>query len=95
MWAIPRRSMNRKLRLSSVVFTTWLMVITAFMVLTQAIDLDLFFVLAVIGLVVVVVMIDTSSVQPRYMRRMKYVVATAILIFGFIIASRIVEILGL
>lgn len=87
--------MNRKLRLSSVVFTTWLMVITAFMVLTRAIDLDLFFVLAVIGLFVVVVMIDTSSVQPRYMQRMKYVVATAILIFGFIVASRIVEILGL
>lgn len=71
------------------------MVITAFMVLTRAIDLDLFFVLAVIGLFVVVVMIDTSSVQPRYMQRMKYVVATAILIFGFIVASRIVEILGL
>ena len=95
MLGIPSMSMNRKLRLSSVVFTTWLMVITAFMVLTQAIDLDLFIVLAVIGLFVVVVMIDTSSVQPRYMRRMKYVVATAILIFGFIVASRIVEILGL
>ena len=88
-------SMNRKLRLSSVVFTTWLMVITAFMVLTRAIDLDVFFVLAVIGLFVVVVMIDTSSVQPRYMQRMKYVVATAILIFGFVVANRIVEILAL
>jgi hypothetical protein len=87
--------MNRKLRLSSVVFTIWLMVITAFMVLTRAIDLDVFFVLAVIGLFVVVVMIDTSSVQPRYMQRMKYVVATAILIFGFVVANRIVEILAI
>ena len=87
-------SMNRKMRLSSMVFTTWLMVIIVFMLFRQTFDLDIFFVLAVIGLFVVVVMIDTSSVQPMYMRRMKYVVATAILIFGYIVANRIVEILA-
>ena len=86
--------MSRKLRLSSMVFTTWLMVIIAFMLLRQTFDLEIFFVLALIGLLVVVVMIDTSSVQPRYIRRMKYVVATAFLIFGYIVANRIVEILA-
>ncbi len=85
-------SMNRKLRLSSVAFTAWLMVVTGFMLLRQSFDVEIFFVLAVIGLFVVVVMIDTSSVQPMYMRRMKYMVATAILIFGYIVTSRIVEI---
>ena len=87
-------SMNRKLRLSSMVFTTWLMVIIAFMLLRQTFDLEVFFVMTLIGLFVVIVMIDTSSVQPRYMRRMKYVVATAIMILGYIVANGIVEIVA-
>jgi len=33
--------------------------------------------------------------QPRYMRRMKYVAAMGIVIFGYIVANRIVEVLAL
>jgi hypothetical protein len=86
--------MSRKLRLSSMVFTAWLMVIIAFMLFRRTFDLEIFFVLALIGLLVIVILIDTSSVQPRYLRRMKYMVAASLLIFGFIVANRIVEILA-
>lgn len=85
--------MSRKLRLSSMVFTTWLMVIIAFQLFRRTFDLEIFFVLALIGLLVTVILIDTSSVQPRYLRRMKYMVAASLLIFGYIVANRIVEIL--
>lgn len=81
------------MRLSSVVFTAWLMVIIAFMLLRQTFNLEIFFVLSMIGLLGAVALINTTTVQPRYLRRMKYVVATAFLIFGYIIANRIVEIL--
>lgn len=91
---IPRMSMNWKLRLSSMAFTTWLMVIIAFMLLLQTFNLEVFYVMTLIGLFVVVVMIDTSQVKPRYMRRMKYVVATAIMIFGYVVANRLVEIVA-
>jgi hypothetical protein len=85
--------MSRKMRLSSVVFTAWLMVIIAFMLLRQTFNLEIFFVLSMVGLLGAVALINTTTVQPRYLRRMKYVVATAFLIFGYIIANRIVEIL--
>lgn len=85
--------MSRKMRLSSVVFTAWLMVIIAFMLLRQTLNLETFFVLAMIGLLGAVALINTATVQPRYLRRMKYMVVTAFLIFGYIIAKRIVEIL--
>jgi len=87
--------MSRKLGISSVVFTTWLMVIIAFMLLNRTFDLEVFFALALIGLLVVVILIDTSSVQPRYLRRMKYLVAIALIAFGFMVANHIVEILPL
>lgn len=82
------------MRLSSMVFTAWLMVAIAFMLLRQTFNLETFFVLAMVGLLVVVALINTATVQPRYLRRMKYMVATAFLIFGYIVADRIVEILA-
>ena len=85
--------MSRMLGISSVAFITWLMVIIAFMLINRTFDLEVFFALALIGLLVVVILIDTSSVQPRYLRRMKYMLATGLIAFGFIIAHRIVEIL--
>jgi hypothetical protein len=75
------------------VFTTWLMVIVAFMLLRQTFDIEIFFVLSMIGLLTVVALINTTTVQPRYIRRLKYAIATAFLIFGYIVANRIVEIL--
>ena len=87
--------MSRKLRLSSMVLLTWSMVIIAFMLIGQTLDLEVFFALTLIGLLVLVVLVDTSSVQPRYMRRMKYVAAMGIVIFGYIVANRIVEVLAL
>ena len=83
------------MRLSSMVFTTWLLVVTAIMLTRQTFALETFFVLALFGLLVVVVLINTSTVQPRYLRRIKYLVAIAFLLFGYIIANRIVEVLAL
>jgi cell division protein FtsW (lipid II flippase) len=82
--------MSKKLGYSSVAFTTWLMVIIAFMLLIRTFDLDIFFALALIGLIVIVVLIDTSSVQPKYLRRMNYMVAACLVIFSYIVANRIV-----
>ena len=87
--------MSRKMRLSSMVFTTWLMVVTAIMLARQTFALETFFVLALFGLLVVFVLINTATVQPRYLRRIKYLVAIAFLIFGYIIANRVLEVLAL
>lgn len=85
--------MSRTMRLASMVFTAWLMGTIALMLFLQSFDLEVFIALAVIGLLAVVVLIDTSSVQPRYLRRMKYMVALSLLIFGYIVANHILEIL--
>jgi len=85
--------MSGKLGISTVAFTAWLMAIIAFMLLNRTFDLEVFLALTLIGLLVVVIFIDTSSVQPRYVRRMKYMIATALIAFGFIVANRIVELL--
>jgi len=80
-------------RLPIIVLIIWFAVITGLMLLNQALDLEVFFVLTLIGLLVVVELIDPVTVQPRYMRRIKYVVAVGVLLFGIIVASKVMEIL--
>lgn len=86
--------MSTTQRLPVIVLIIWFAVITAFMLLNQALDLEVFFVLALIGLLVVVELIDTTTVQPRYLRRIKYVIAVGVLLFGYIVASKIMEIIA-
>ena len=86
--------MSTTQRLPVIVLIIWFAVITAFMLLNQALDLEVFFVLALIGLLVVVEMIDTTTVQPRYLRLIKYVIAVGVLLFGYIVASKIMEIVA-
>ncbi|WP_440949189.1 hypothetical protein [Methanosphaerula subterraneus] len=86
--------MSTTQRLPVIVLIIWFAVITAFMLLNQALDLEVFFVLALIGLLVVVELIDTTTVQPRYLRLIKYVIAVGVLLFGYIVASKIMEIVA-
>lgn len=86
--------MSTTQRLPVIVLIIWFAVITAFMLLNQALDLEVFFVLALIGLLVVVELIDTTTVQSRTLRRIKYVIAVGVLLFGYIVASKIMEIVA-
>ena len=86
--------MSTTQRLPVIVLIIWFAVITAFMLLNQPLDLEVFFVLALIGLLVVVELIDTTTVQPRYLRLIKYVIAVGVLLFGYIVASKIMEIIA-
>lgn len=87
--------MNTRPGLALIVLVIWSVVITAFMLLNRTLDLEVFFVLLLIGLLVVVELIDPVSVQPRSMRRLKYIVAVGVIIFGSIVARRVMEILGI
>ena len=71
----------------------WLMVISIFMLLARSIDLEIFFVLWLIGLLVIVELMDTRFSLPPYMRYLKYVVAAGILLFGGIVTGKVLEIL--
>jgi len=65
-----------------------------FMLLNRTLDLQVYFVLALIGLLVVAVLIDTPFAQPKYMRRMKYIIAAGVAAFGYIVVMKIMEIVA-
>ena len=77
-----------------VVLVAWSLVVAAFMLLNRALDLEVFFVLALLGLLVLVELVDPATVQPGPVRRVKYVVAAGVLVFGWIVANKVLEILA-
>lgn len=81
-------------RVAVVVLALWCLVVAAFMLLNRALDLEVYFVLALIGLLVLVELADTSTLQPAHLRRAKYVVAAGVLVFGWIVANKVMEILA-
>ena len=72
----------------------WLIIVLFFMVLSVNINLEIFFVLWLIGLLVIVELIDPPFSQPQYIRYVKYIVATGVLIFGAIVAQKVLEIIN-
>ena len=83
----------RKEQLAIIALALWLTVISVFMLLAQSVDLQIFFVLALIGFLVIVQLISPNYVKPGYLRYIRYVLAAAIVLFGLIVAQKVMEIL--
>ena len=79
---------------AALALAVWLFVVSIFMMLARSFDLEIFFVLWLIGLLVIVELLDTGSVQPGYLRFLKYLIAAGIVIFGLIVAEKIMGILA-
>ncbi len=79
---------------AAAVLAAWLIIVAFFMILNQALDLEVFFVLSLIGLLVVVVLIDGAFSRPRHMRYLGYLIAAGVALFAYIVAGKILEILA-
>jgi len=84
----------KKKFLAAIVIAVWLIIISMFMLLAWRIDLEIFFVLWLIGLLVIVELMDTRFSLPPYMRYLKYVIAVGIFLFGIIVVEKVMEILS-
>jgi uncharacterized membrane protein len=79
---------------AATVLAVWLLIVTFFMILNRTLDLEVFFVLSLIGLLVVAVLIDGAFSRPRYMRYLGYVIIVEVAIFAYIVAEKILEIIA-
>ncbi len=79
---------------AAAVLAIWLIIITFFMILNRTLDLEVFFVLSLIGLLVVAVLIDGAFSRPRYMRYISYLIAAGVALFAYIVVEKILEIIA-
>jgi len=84
-----------KKQLAAIVLALWLTLVSVLMLFLERFDLVEFFVLGLIGLLVIVELIQPNYVQPGYLRYMRYLLAAGIVIFGVIVVQVAMETLGL
>jgi hypothetical protein len=72
----------------------WLNAIAFFMVLFAYLDLELYFALGFVGLLVIVQLEGASPAKPAYILRMKYIMAVGVMVFGIMVARNVLEILA-
>ena len=85
---------EQKKELAIAALVIWLLLVIFFMILARNLSLEIFFVLWLIGLLVIVELISPAFVRPSYLRYLKYVIAAGVVIFGAIVAQKVMEILA-
>ena len=85
--------MNRK-EAASLALVIWLTVVAVFMLLLQRFDLEIFFVLSLIGILVIVELMQYRYVRPGYQRPLHILIMAGIVVFGLIVVKKILEILA-
>lgn len=73
--------------------TAWMLASIVALAAFDALSLELLFVLSLIGFLVVVELTAPLNVTPRWRARLKWVVLLGILVFGYLVVRRILDIL--
>jgi hypothetical protein len=85
----------RKEQIAVIALAAWLTVISIFMLLAQTFDIAIFLLLSIIGFLIMMKLISPKYIQPGYLRYTRYIIAAGIVIFGVIVALKVMDILGL
>lgn len=85
---------EQKKQLAIAAIVIWLLLVIFFMILARSLSLEIFFVLWLIGLLVIVELIGPAYVQPSYLRTLRYLIAAGVVVFGVIVAQKVLEILS-
>lgn len=73
--------------------TAWMLTTILVLALVDALSLDLFFMLSLIGLLIVTELTAPFNVTPEWRARLKWIVIAGLAILGYIVIRRILEIL--
>ncbi|PWR71761.1 hypothetical protein ACKUB1_15925 [Methanospirillum stamsii] len=84
----------KKKDLATLFLVIWVLIILTFMLMGQYLDLEIFFVLWLIGLLIITELISTHNIQTKYLVKIKYVIAIGVAIFAFIVLEKVMVIIN-
>lgn len=71
----------------------WMLGTVLALALLESLSYELFFVVSLIGFLIVVELTAPFAVTPQWRRRLKWLIAIGLLVFGYIVVRRVLEIL--
>ena len=84
----------RRKQIAEIILGIWFIIISFAMLLVERIDLVLFFVLAFIGFIVIVELIEPYYVKPGYLWYTRFLIAVGIVIVAAIVGQKVLDIIG-
>jgi hypothetical protein len=90
----PAGTPMRKQQIAIIALALWLTLIFLLMLIMRQVNLEIIFVLSLIGILVIAQFMQSYYVQPNYLQYIRYLITAGIVIFGVIIALKILDILG-
>jgi len=85
--------MKRK-QIAGLILGLWFIIISYAMLFVERIDLVLFFVLAFIGFIVIVELMEPYYVKPGYLWYIRLLIAVGIVIVAAIVGQKVLDIIG-
>jgi hypothetical protein len=80
----------RKQQIAIITFAMWLItIISVFLLLSLQLDLEIFFILSIIGLFVIMLLMEPKFVQPGYLRYIRYLMAGGTVLFAVIVVQKV------
>ena len=76
-------------------FGTWMFAVLVLLTLFQSLDPEYFFVLCLIGFLIIVELSGPFTIRPEWRKRVNLAIAVGVLIFGLIVLNKILDILGM
>lgn len=73
--------------------TGWLLLTVISLTVLSSLTLELFFITSLIGFLVVIELTAPFSVTPRWRSRLRWLIAVGLIVFGYIVVTRILQIL--
>ena len=83
-----------KEEIAIIALAVWLTVISIFMLVAQSVNLEIFFVLSIIGFLVIAELIKLKYIRPGYLRYIQDILTVGIAIFVLIVVMKVMEILA-
>lgn len=71
----------------------WMLATVLVLVLLDSLSYELFFVISLIGFLVVTELTAPFNVKPRWRSRLKWLIGLGLLVFGYVVVRRILAIL--
>jgi hypothetical protein len=81
--------------LPAIAVTTWVILVLLLLVLTSTLHLEIYFILVLVGVLVIVEMTESPYSRPQYLNYTRLVVAGIVILFGLILAQKMLGMLHL
>jgi hypothetical protein len=77
------------------VFGSWMLVVLAVLALLDSLSIEYFFVLSLLGFLIIVELSGPFTVRPAWRYRVNIIIAFGIVVFAFIVMTKVLNILGI